>query len=553
MITLIIHDTKNAATKDVAKKHKRRFFNMTQFLTGGGANRRNKLSKLRKNANKEGSREANIDNNNENQNKNKKNKGKNKEKSSPSNTVKGKEVHGKYAIPLRDQNSKNGKDNKKKQTLVVPEMKKEEISMTSSIVPLMNGNPISSFDTRESNPSSGSPNSNQGDDESPKVDVKEPVETSLSESNQQSKVYDTPQIESNQQKLCESPQMESNQPDLYESSQMESNQSKTNESSQIESSQPKISESPKDVEEQPSVIFESPKEISASELKKTLIDQKSDLFNSSNLTSSMTIKKFYQSNPSSVGKPLASIFENPESGQVYDENQDVHPPTSPSASASNPNINNPSLDVSKQRTKTTTFKTPTSAGSGSNSEAENESTIFDYNAYKRNANNKNYIVNMLKQHYQTCLDEIDYVRKREKTLNSLKSGFEKGLCGGGLYGFLKGWTKPQPVLNYKLRLNRALNLSTKYGPWAGNSMGVLGLMYTSFDTMLKNIRKDEPNDYYNHVGAGFLSGALYKSTAGLKVATLSGGIFAGMVALCGLGTKAIKDTKEKIKEKKGKY
>ena len=50
-----------------------------------------------------------------------------------------------------------------------------------------------------------------------------------------------------------------------------------------------------------------------------------------------------------------------------------------------------------------------------------------------------------------------------------------GLCGGGLYGFLKGWTKPQPVLNYKLRLNRALNLSTKYGPWAGNSMGVLGI------------------------------------------------------------------------------
>ena len=51
----------------------------------------------------------------------------------------------------------------------------------------------------------------------------------------------------------------------------------------------------------------------------------------------------------------------------------------------------------------------------------------------------------------------------------------KGLCGGGIYGFLKGWTKPQPILNYKLRLNRALNLSTKYGPWAGNSMGVLGI------------------------------------------------------------------------------
>lgn len=125
-------------------------------------------------------------------------------------------------------------------------------------------------------------------------------------------------------------------------------------------------------------------------------------------------------------------------------------------------------------------------------------------------------------------------------------------------------------------------------------------MYTSFDSLLNSLRKDEPNDYYNHIGAGFISGALYKSTgilwisklkcvfsiikdyiiiywnnlnnlmlnnllflfliikkknniAGLKVATLSGGIFAGMVALCGLGTKAIKDTKEKIKEKKERY
>jgi len=40
-------------------------------------------------------------------------------------------------------------------------------------------------------------------------------------------------------------------------------------------------------------------------------------------------------------------------------------------------------------------------------------------------------------------------------------------------------------------------------------------MYTSFDSILHSIRKDEPNDYYNHVGAGFISGALYKSTGNL--------------------------------------
>ncbi len=40
-------------------------------------------------------------------------------------------------------------------------------------------------------------------------------------------------------------------------------------------------------------------------------------------------------------------------------------------------------------------------------------------------------------------------------------------------------------------------------------------MYTSFDSILHSMRKDEPNDYYNHIGAGFISGALYKSTGNL--------------------------------------
>jgi len=401
MITLIIHDTKNAATKDVAKKHKRRFFNMTQFLTGGGANRKNKLSsKLKKHSiNKEESKEVKIDddedeNKSKVKNKNKKNKG----KYTPSNSNKGKEEErGRYTVPLHDESSGNVKENKKKINLIVPENKKEEVSMTSSIVPLINGNPLTSFDTKDSkdfsftnsnsNPSSGSnpsnsrPNSNKGDEEPSKVEIKEDIKEEVKEGSKGDEKIS--EMESDQIKMFESPKME-----------------------------------------EQLVVYESPKEIGPSEINHSI-----DLFTTSNLTSSMTIKKFYQDNPSSVGKPLASIFENPESGQIYDGNKDVHPPTSASASTSNPNLNNASSDIAKSKPKTT-FKSlpvPNSAGSGSNSETENENTIFDYNAYKKNANNKNYIVGMLKQHYQTCLDEIEYVKKREKTLNSLKSGFEKGI------------------------------------------------------------------------------------------------------------------------------
>jgi len=381
MITLIIHDTKSAATKDVAKKHKSRFFNMTQFLSGGGVNRKNKLNKLKKaNAKKEGEKIANIDDNEEGnskiKDKIKKNKGKNKEKSkekNTSNTNKRKgEEQGRYIIPLRDESSDDkGKETKKKPNLTVTENKKET-STTSSITPLINSNsnPSSSNHSNKSpNSNPSRPNSNQGDEEPPK------------------------EVENSPSPLVTDP--------------------------------PKLYESPKLSEEEPNIIYESPKEYNKEELKKSIIDQKSDLFTSGNLTSSMTIKKFYKANPSSVGKPLTSIFENPETDQDTNEN-DIHPPTTSSTTTSNLNA----LDTAKAKAPKTTFKSlpvPNSAGSGSNSETENESTIFDYNAYRKNASNKNYVVGMLKQHYQNCLDEIDYVRKREKTLNSLKSGFEKGI------------------------------------------------------------------------------------------------------------------------------
>ncbi|ORX49305.1 hypothetical protein BCR36DRAFT_404790 [Piromyces finnis] len=389
MITLIIHDTKSAATKDVAKKHKRKFFNMTQFLSGNN-NRKNKLSKLKKgkNNNDDDMKIANIDNENESKLKSKNKKKDNySEKIHIHNKNNGKEKQGRYIVPLHDKSSGNDREDIKKSTLTVPHVKKEEASIASSIAPLINGNPITSFDTKDSkdfsfsnsNPSSEShPNSNIDENETPKENIKEDIEASLTE----------------------------------------------------ESDQPNMCESPKTIEEEPSLVHKSSKEFGPSELNQSIINQKGDLFSSANLTSSMTIKKFYQDNPLSVGKPLASIFENPESDRINnDEDKDIHPPVSSSATASNSNINNSNLSVTKSKGKGIFKSLPAlnSTGSGSNSETENESTIFDYNAYKKNANNKNYIVGMLKQHYQTCLDEIDYVRKREKTLNSLKSGFEKGI------------------------------------------------------------------------------------------------------------------------------
>jgi mitochondrial import inner membrane translocase subunit TIM23 len=48
------------------------------------------------------------------------------------------------------------------------------------------------------------------------------------------------------------------------------------------------------------------------------------------------------------------------------------------------------------------------------------------------------------------------------------------------------------------------------------------MAWSMTDNLLEEIR--ETSDYYNHCGAAFLSGALFKSTAGIRPAVLTGGI-----------------------------
>lgn len=96
-----------------------------------------------------------------------------------------------------------------------------------------------------------------------------------------------------------------------------------------------------------------------------------------------------------------------------------------------------------------------------------------------------------------------------------------GLTMGGLKGMNEGIKHlPQPKgpdykpIKFKLKLNTVLNQVTKYGPHMGNNSGVLAIMYNIFDSSLDNFRG--VHDDYNSLAAGFLSGALFKSTAGLK-------------------------------------
>ncbi|ODV86308.1 hypothetical protein CANARDRAFT_6796 [[Candida] arabinofermentans NRRL YB-2248] len=123
------------------------------------------------------------------------------------------------------------------------------------------------------------------------------------------------------------------------------------------------------------------------------------------------------------------------------------------------------------------------------------------------------------------------------------SVYVSGLAFGGLRGFSEGLKhlpvgKVDPVTNevravpFKLKLNTILNQVTKHGPHMGNSAGVLAIMYNLIDSSLDNLRGK--HDDLNSLAAGALSGALFKSSSGVKPMGYSAGVMTlAAAAWCG--------------------
>ncbi|KAJ3272058.1 Mitochondrial import inner membrane translocase subunit tim23 [Terramyces sp. JEL0728] len=105
-----------------------------------------------------------------------------------------------------------------------------------------------------------------------------------------------------------------------------------------------------------------------------------------------------------------------------------------------------------------------------------------------------------------------------------------GLAYGGVYGTIRG-LQTAPVPLFKVRLNSVLNQTTRYGPWAANSLGIMTMAYTCIDSIFESIRGK--TDYGNHIAAAFTSGFLFKSTAGLRPAVLTGTILSSAVGAYG--------------------
>mmetsp|Transcript_25277 Transcript_25277/g.51351 ORF Transcript_25277/g.51351 Transcript_25277/m.51351 type:complete len:204 (-) Transcript_25277:199-810(-) len=117
----------------------------------------------------------------------------------------------------------------------------------------------------------------------------------------------------------------------------------------------------------------------------------------------------------------------------------------------------------------------------------------------------------------------------ERLTFHIGSAYLAGLTTGGSYGLLEGIRNSQGERR-RIRINSVLNSMGRRGPGWGNSLGCLAMMCSILESLAYNVR--DTDDLLNPVGAGCLTGVIYKITSGPRVA-LSAGLGLGAVAAAG--------------------
>lgn len=88
----------------------------------------------------------------------------------------------------------------------------------------------------------------------------------------------------------------------------------------------------------------------------------------------------------------------------------------------------------------------------------------------------------------------------------------------------------------KLKLNSILNGMTRRGPFMGNSAGVIAMVYNGINSTIGHVRGR--HDTSNSVVAGALSGAIFKSTRGVRPMLIASGITGSVAGIWAVSRKA---------------
>jgi len=114
----------------------------------------------------------------------------------------------------------------------------------------------------------------------------------------------------------------------------------------------------------------------------------------------------------------------------------------------------------------------------------------------------------------------DYRRSwGERLTFHIGGAYLAGLTTGGVYGLYEG-LKGTVGDRRSIRINSVLNAMGKRGPGWGNGLGCVAMMWSTFETIALTVRGED--DILNPAGAAALTGLIYKSTAGPRVAAAAG-------------------------------
>jgi import inner membrane translocase subunit TIM23 len=117
-------------------------------------------------------------------------------------------------------------------------------------------------------------------------------------------------------------------------------------------------------------------------------------------------------------------------------------------------------------------------------------------------------------------------------------GYLAGAVLGGGMGAYRAITTPvtlataEGLPSQRLRINQLLNTSGKLGRSAGNALGVVGLMFSSSESFLRHMNDGALPEDMATVGAGTLTGAIYRSARGPRQAVAAAAV--GTFAAAGL-------------------
>ncbi|GMH38289.1 hypothetical protein BSKO_06173 [Bryopsis sp. KO-2023] len=105
-------------------------------------------------------------------------------------------------------------------------------------------------------------------------------------------------------------------------------------------------------------------------------------------------------------------------------------------------------------------------------------------------------------------------------------GYLGGALAGGAYGMGQLMTSKSEVQieSRRVLINRFLNTTGQAGRKSGNALGTLGLFFAAFESGINYFGESYVPAGLDTLGAGFLTGALYRSPRGPLKAAYAGGV-----------------------------